>query len=281
MSKKESINLTLLNVARVVHNADWNWKGVNSPFTRIFMVESGTAKVIMPDGTYTIEPGFLYLIPAFVTHSYESDSLFALYYIHVYDEQNLFERLSFPFQVAASEYDKILINRLLEINPGREVKRSDPESYDNFPTLMQYIARNEQFPFYNIVETKGILMQIFSRFLEYANFKKEISDKRIVKAVRYIRENIDKNIQIEELASVCCLSKDHFIRLFKKDMQCTPIQYVNQKKIEKAQLMLVIGEKSIKDIAYDLSFENIPYFYRLFQKITGMPPCQYKKRVNN
>ena len=278
MDKKENINLILLNIARKVHDADWNWKNVTSPFARIYMVESGSAKVIMPDGVHTIKPGFLYLIPAFVTHSYENDSIFTLYYIHIYDEQNLFDRLSFPFEVEANESDGILIQRLLAINPGRELKRSDPDTYDNFPTLMQNIARNDQFPFYTVIETKGILLQLFSRFLEKACFKQEIADKRIVKVVRYIRENIDRNIGIDELASICYLTNDHFIRLFKKEMQCTPLQYINRKKIEKAQLMLIIGDKSIKNIAYDLSFDNISYFYRLFGKLTGISPNRYKEK---
>ena len=279
MSKKENISLILLNVARTKHCADWNWKGVNSPFARIYMVESGEAKVIMPDGAHHIKPGYLYLVPAFVTHSYENDSNFVLYYIHIYDEQNIFDRLNFPFEVMANESDKILVQRLLTINPGRELMRSDPVTYDNHPTLIQNIARNDQFPFYSVVETKGILLLLFSRFLEKASFKQEFMDKRIALVVRHIRENINRNIEVKELASTCCLTDDHFIRLFKKEMQCTPIQYINQKKIEKAQLMLVVGNQSIKEISYGLSFENISYFYRIFRKMTGMPPNRYREKV--
>jgi len=279
MNKKENLNLILLNVARTIHYADWNWKGVSSPFARIYMVERGSAKVIMPNGTYTIEPGNLYLIPAFVTHSYENDSTFILYYIHIYDEQNIFDRLSFPFKVEADNADNILITRLLNINPGRELRRSNPDTYDNMPTLIQNIVQNNQFPFYSIIETKGILLQLFSRFLAKASYKREIVDKRIIRIVRYIRENIDLNININELASICYLTNDHFIRLFKKEMQCTPIQYINRKKIEKAQLMLLISEKSIKDIAYDLSFDNISYFYRLFKRMTGIAPNQYRDKL--
>ncbi len=278
MDKKENLNLILLNIACKVHYADWNWKGVNSPFARIYMVESGVAKVIMPEGAYTIEPGYLYLIPSFVTHSYENDDTFTLYYMHVYDEHNIFDRLSFPFKVVANELDDLLMRRLLAINPGRELKRSDPDTYDNLPTLIQTIAKNDQFPFNSIVETKGILLQLFSRFLDKASFKQEITDKRILKVVRFIRENINYNIKIEDLSTICYLSNDHFIRLFKKEMNCTPIQYINQKKIEKAQLMLTISDKSIKDIAYSLSFENISYFYQLFRRITGIPPNQYKEK---
>jgi AraC-like DNA-binding protein len=278
MNKKETLNLILLNVARKVHHADWNWKGVNSPFARLYMVESGHAKIILPKGSFRIQPGYLYLVPSFVTHSYENDSTFVLYYLHIYDEQNIFDRLNFPFEIPANEIDALLMKRLLYINPGRGLKRSDPNSYDNFPTLMQSIALNNEYSLDTVVETNGILLQLFSRFLGKSSAKQDVKDERIIKILRHIRENINREITIEELASVCYLSKDHFIRLFKRENNCTPLQYINQKKIEKAQLMLTIGGKSIKDIAFSLSFNEISYFHRLFKKITGKSPHQYKKQ---
>jgi AraC-like DNA-binding protein len=278
MNVKDNLNLILLNVARVVHYSDWNWKGVNSPFARLYMVESGEAKVISPDKVHVIKPGYLYLVPAFVTHSYENTDTFTLYYMHIYDENNIFESLDFPFEVNASEFDEQLVRRLVEINPCRELMSSDPDSYDNFPHLLKTIAKNDHLPFDSAVETKGILLQLFSRFLDKAVPKREISDKRIAKVVRFIHENIGRNITIDELSSSCFLTNDHFIRLFKREMKCTPIQYINQKRVEKAQLMLIIGKKSIKDISYSLSFDNVSYFYRLFKKTTGFAPGQYKEQ---
>ncbi|MDR0815488.1 MAG: AraC family transcriptional regulator [Bacteroidales bacterium] len=276
MSKKETLNLLLLNVARKEHDADWNWKGVNSPFARIYMVENGSAQVVMPNGVHTIEPGHLYLIPSFVTHSYENHDRFTLYYVHIYEEQNIFDRLNFPFEVNAGELEMGLMKRLLQIHPNMELSQSNPDSYDNVPTLMQNIAKNDLFPFYSVVETKGILLQLFSRFLNNASFKQDITDKRINKAIRFIRENVSKDINIEDLAKAHYMTPEYFIRLFKKQMQCSPLQYINQKKIEKAQLLLIIGEMSLKEIAFSLSFENMSYFYRLFKKISGVSPIQYR-----
>jgi len=278
MNKTEKVNLILLNISHVVHYADWNWKEVNSPFARIYLVESGTAKVVLPDGAHTIEPGYLYLIPSFVTHSYENDSTFVLYYIHVYDEHDIFDRLNFPFRVPASDFDILLMKRLLEINPGRQLPCSDPNTYNNLPTLIKTIAQSSQFPYNSLIETKGILLQLLSRFLVTKSFKLDITDERILKVLRYIRENINQNISIDNLSEICCLTNDHFIRIFKKEMHCTPTRYINQKKIERAQLLLVINKMPIKQVAYTLSFENISYFYQLFRKITGLTPKQYQER---
>ncbi|MDR0833898.1 MAG: AraC family transcriptional regulator [Candidatus Symbiothrix sp.] len=276
--KNEDCNLILLNAARIIHNADWNWKNLNSPFARLYMVESGYAKVIAPDGVHIIQPGYLYLIPASVTHSYENDSVFTLYYFLTYNEFDIFDRFDFPFEVNAGELDILLIKRLLAINPGIELKHSDPKTYDNFSTLIQNKAKSNQKSFTLELETNGILNQLFSRFLDKATPKREIADKRIKKVLRYIHENIDSNLCVNDLADICTINRDHFTRLFRKEMQCTPMQYIIRKKIEKAQLMLVAREQSIKDIAYNLSFEDITHFHRSFKKVTGTSPVAYKNQ---
>jgi AraC-like DNA-binding protein len=168
------------------------------------------------------------------------------------------------------------VKRLLAINPGRELKMYDPKTYDNAPNFFESIAQNSRFPFYSIVETKGILLQLISKFLTGAAFKQEIIDSRIVKVIRHIRENIEHELPISELSALCCLTNDHFIRLFKKEMKCTPIRYINQKKIERAQTMLLIEGKQIKEISYALAFDNVSYFNRLFKYYTGLTPNEYR-----
>jgi AraC-like DNA-binding protein len=276
--KNEDFNLTLLNASRITHNADWNWKDINSPFARLYMVESGSAKVILPDGVHIIQSGHLYLIPAFVTHSYESNSVFIHYYFHIYNQYDIFDRFDFPFEVDAGDLDIFLVKRLLAINPGIELKYSDPKTYDNFSSLTQSIAKSGQKSFIPGLETNGILTILFSRFLDKATLKQEITDKRIKKALRYIRENINKNLRINDLADMCSLNRDHFTRLFKKEMKCTPMQYIIRKKIEKAQLLLVSGEESMKNIAYDLSFDDVSHFYHSFKKTTGMLPVAFRNQ---
>jgi transcriptional regulator GlxA family with amidase domain len=107
-----------------------------------------------------------------------------------------------------------------------------------------------------------------------------IVDNRIEKSIGYIRKNISSPMSTSILAEICFLSEDHFIRLFKKEFNQTPLQYINQKKIERAQLMLTISNLSIKDIAYSLSFDNLSYFNRIFKKITGDTPSQYQEKMN-
>ena len=256
--EQEYTGFILLNIGYAIHQGDWNYKHVNSPFARIYLVKEGTAKLHLPDKVQVLLPGYLYLIPPFTLHSYECDGHYSLYYIHIYEPPHTVRRVLedyiFPTEIPASSFDAYLVERLMEINPERQLKEYDPSDYDNSSTLMQNIRRNLFLQPAETFETQGIW-----------------------KSIRYIRKNLDKEIELEALAKVCCLSKDHFIRLFKKEMKTTPIKYINQKKIEKAQLMLFTGHRSVKDIAYALAFNNVSYFDRLFKRFVGCTPIEYKE----
>lgn len=276
----ETPDFILLNVGFAVHYADWNYKNVNSPFARIYLVQEGKARLHLPEKTQELTPGHLYLIPPFTQHSYECSNYFSLYYIHIYENQTSNERVLedfiFPVEVAATLLDVSLVKQLFEINPDRDLKRYDPSDYDNSSTLFRTISSHAQTPVSTIFATKGILYLLCSCFLAEAQHKYQITDNRIRKVLRHIRLNIDNPVSIDELSNMCCLSKDHFIRLFKKELQITPVQYINRKKIEKAQLKIITGDLPVKDIAYSLSFDNISYFNRLFRKYTGISPTQYR-----
>jgi len=157
-----------------------------------------------------------------------------------------------------------------------KLPQSNPASYDNNPTLIQNIIKNKQRSLYKKVESRGIVYQLFSRFLKNATPKIENGDSRIQKAVLHIRKQIFQPIDIKSLAKEAFMSEDHFIRIFKAETGITPLQYIHQKKIEKAQLLLLTKDTPVKNIALMLSFEDQSYFNRLFKKITGTTPQQYK-----
>ncbi|MDL2208287.1 AraC family transcriptional regulator [Parabacteroides sp. OttesenSCG-928-O15] len=284
MIKKElKRDFILLNVGYAYHNADWNWKNIHSPFARIHYVKSGTAKIIREDGFSELKKDHLYLTPSYTKHAYECDGMLELYYIHIYEDLgkniSIFDQIDFPAEIEADPLDIQLIERLIRINPERELQYYDPSSYDNSAHVAHNMAIQQKSPLAFEIESQGIIKQIISRFLARAVFKNEHMEERIRRSLHYIHKNIDKPIEIEQLAEICFLTKDHFIRLFKKEMHCTPGKYINQKKIETAQLRLLLNQEHIKDIAYGLGFDNISYFNRLFYKITGESPGGYKKKV--
>lgn len=278
----EQMHPLVLNVGLAVHNADWNWKNVNSPFTRLYYVTEGSAQIELPDGIYTLSPKHMYFIPAFTIHTNICKSNFVHYYLHIYEDHysdnDWLDHWKFPVEIEATDLDLALFKRLCEINPHMTLQKSDPTTYDNNPTLMQNLIKNRQRAFCDKVESRGIVFQLLSRFFKQGQSKIEMEDNRIAKTVLYIRKHLNEAIELEKLAEISCLSKDHFIRLFKKELGTTPLQYINQKKIEKAQLLLITEELAVKEIAFQLAFDDYSYFNRLFKKTTGVTPQEYRRQ---
>lgn len=277
------LNPLVLNVGLAMHNADWNWKNVSSPITRIYYVTEGEAKVEFSGYTQVLSPGNMYYIPAFTKHSYCCDSKFTHYYLHLYEDNkfnlNLLDSWDLPIEIPGTDLDLLLIKRLCEINPHMSLPKSDPATYDTNSILRQNLLINKKRTMCDRVESRGIVYQLLSRFLKRAVKKVNSGDERIEKAISYINMHIHETINLDLLAEEACLSKDHFIRLFRKETGITPLKYVNKKKIEKAQLLLLTNDMPVKNVAMSLSFEDYSYFSRLFKKKTGLTPQEYRNSV--
>lgn len=281
----DNLNLILLNVGYSELYANWNWKEVYSPFARFYFVKEGRARTYLNDQVYSLEPGDLCLTPPFTLHNDECDSTFSLYYIHFYEKlvnkESLFDKYEFPFKIKATESDSILIERLHSINPGRQLTNIDPRIYDNDPTFSQSVIQSKKMPLHTIIETQSILSILMSRFLEQRNQKKDDKNERIHKSLKYIHTNINRPISLKTLADISCVTEDHYIRIFKKEMGLTPLKYINAKKIENAQLLLLTTDLPIRDIALELAFDNVSYFNRIFKQATNKTPLEYRRGIEN
>ena len=76
------------------------------------------------------------------------------------------------------------------------------------------------------------------------------------------------------------LSRQHLIRLFKQELNVTPIQYINRTRIMHAKDLLWRNiNLSVKELAYELGFADEHYFSRLFTRVVGEPPSAFRDRV--
>ncbi len=277
----DKLHLSTLNAGLANHYGDWNWKDVRSPFARMYYVTEGTAQIKLPSGLYTLTPGHLYFIPAFTTHSYICNTAFTHYYIHIYedsqDESSILDEWELPVEVKAGEHDLELVKRLCQSCPSLRLQQSNPKTYDNHRTLINNILLDQQRPFCNKVETRGILFILLSRFLKYATPKSEVKDSRIQQTLTYIRRNIGNRLNVSILADKACMSEDYFIRIFKHETGETPNAYITHRKQEKAELTLITTDLPVKSIADLLGYDDCSYFNKIFKKNAGMTPRQYRE----
>lgn len=122
---------------------------------------------------------------------------------------------------------------------------------------------------------------LLNDFANGAPLIKKSYPPQLQKAIFYINKNYKQKISIETLSKHCGVSPQHLIRLFRKHLNTTPIQYVNKNKILHAIEMLRTTNLSIKEISYELGFDNPNYFSRLFKKEEKMSPVDTRHRILN
>lgn len=279
----ESMNLMLLNVGRADHNADWNWQNVSSPFIRIFYVLEGEALLHLPHTDVSLHPGHLYIIPAYTVHSYECHGPFRLYYLHVYEgfknDMNIQEVYDLPTEVEATEVTEHLFEYLCRQQPDARLPHADPSSYDNTAQISRYLERYRNMSLWQKMELRGAMLMIVSHFLRQATPRVWTGDERMKRVLGYIHNRICESIDLEELAQIANVSKPYLIKLFRHEFGFSPIQYINNKKVERAQLLLYTTNLTIKEVAYTLGFNDQNYFIRMFHKVEGVTPQEYRRKL--
>lgn len=127
------------------------------------------------------------------------------------------------------------------------------------------------------------LRQIFIRLQRY--FKNCIrtdnshAAEAIDMAVSYFSEHYSEAINIEEYAEELHVSTSWFIRNFKLYTGSTPMQYILQKRICNAEALLQNTQYNINEISQIIGYDNPLYFSRVFKKIKGISPSEYRKNI--
>lgn len=108
--------------------------------------------------------------------------------------------------------------------------------------------------------------------------KNIISDKSpyIEPIIQYIEENYNSISSVKEIADIVNLNSDYFCRMFKDNFGMTFIDYLTQFRIEKAKKLLAKTDIPITEIPFDIGYNSITYFTRVFKKKVGTSPSEYR-----
>ena len=97
-------------------------------------------------------------------------------------------------------------------------------------------------------------------------------------SIAYLQAHLfDKDLSLDTVYRQSPVCHTSFIKRFREHFHCTPIKYVNQRRIQKAQILLESRAYTREEIAELCGFESIKHFYMLFKKITGCTTGEYLK----
>jgi transcriptional regulator GlxA family with amidase domain len=118
-----------------------------------------------------------------------------------------------------------------------------------------------------------------SQFIIFNN-QTNHTDEPVKRAQKYIENNFQARITVDELSLMFHVGRRSFERRFKKATNNTVTEYIQRVKIEAAKKSFETSRKNIYEVMYDVGYSDTKAFRGTFKKITGMTPFDYRSKYN-
>jgi AraC-like DNA-binding protein len=174
--------------------------------------------------------------------------------------------LSAIYQLFENSKKVICFNGTTKELVGKRLKK-----IHHLPNFEQFI---EVLSLFQMLATSN--EKTFLHELPFDDFYNNKEQNRLKIVYAFIENNFQRNITIDEMGQLTHLSKAAFCRYFKKMTRLTFTEFLNQFRIEQAKRLLK-EDKNVTETCYECGFESLSYFNRIFKKVVGQNPIQFKK----
>lgn len=212
---------------------------------------------------WLVEKHNAFLIPQHVPHAYgaDPDDPWANYWIHFQGRQT-------------REYSRLIVpdsgHPVIHLGRQHEMIAMIEQLYQYMGHVHTYSA---------LVAAAGALSQLLGVIqmrMRASERRSRTADENIDKTVEFMRRNLARKLTLKELATLAGMSPNHYGVLFGKRHDSPPIDYFNRLKIQRACELLTTTGLRVGEVGELLGFPDPYYFSRLFKKIMGISPRNYR-----
>lgn len=258
----EKLNAQLLSITLAKDEKDWQSVFHTHYFTELFFVVNGEGSFLFHDKTYHIKTGDLVIVPPYMEHTEQSVIGTPLeYYVIGVD--------GISFQ---SENEKKCVQVFCNF--------SNKSLIDDLLAQMLYEVRNPSYGSdkicQNLLEIL-ILRIIRSQHLIPVPMTSTHMTKECAQIKEYLDTNYGNHITLDTLTELTHMNKYYMAHSFTKYTGQSPIQYLNQKRLDAACTLLRDTDHSISSISSSVGFSSQSYFSQSFRKKYGITPVEYRQ----
>ncbi|KQX68321.1 helix-turn-helix domain-containing protein [Paenibacillus sp. Root444D2] len=242
---------------------DWGGTNIIQGENVLYFFLEGEGWLKINNIEYYPVPGELFLVPAGTRISCSTSEThpFLTYWCHftaTVGENNLFDLLITPHSIAM---------------------RNDETIKKQFQELItQHESDGLAAPFI----VKSLLFHMMSRFIERSTVDplqtaSIPSVHKLYIVLQYIEKHLTEQMTVEMLSQLVHFHPKYFLHYFKSMLGVSPIVYINKKRMQKANKLLLHSDMTIAEIAEQLGMQT-PYLSRMFKKFTGFSPIEFRQQ---
>ena len=246
-------------------------------FYHMILCRQKGGKIYICDNEYKAKNDFVYFVKPGELHSMTRGSDMRLIEIKfIVDDEGLNKHLSLvpqEFQLDDVIFMKTMLHQIVSEGLGDDIYSNEAANCA-LKLFLTHTARqfdNNSVSIRNSSDNHAVLGNI-------SGYEKSNGDIMILNLERYIKDNLDREITLTELADKVGFNKTYFVKRFKILWGMPPMQFVNNQRLEIARRMLTTTDMSVSEIAEATGFRTLHYFSRAFKRNTGISPTEYYKK---
>lgn len=250
-------------------------------YFEIYYYLGANMEYFVGDKNYALKKNNLLLIDKCVFHktSYEPGS------------ENERVLIGFSDEVLRLFADNTLKEKILALfQSNSKLDFNSPGHLETIHNLIFNIVSNYYSPSaYNMETSRLNLAELLLRLVEYADKNmaaniREINQHRksensVVEIIKYINENYNAKITLDSLVDKFFVNKYYLCHIFKHETGLSIIDFVNNKRLSEAEIMLKTTDLSVTDICYKVGFNSINHFLKLFKNSYELTPKKFRERI--
>ena len=259
------LHLRLFEAACITIGTEWNARNVQSSFWRFYRNRQDGACLELDDGAYPLDSDRLYFVPAGVHFHCRNVAATEHFYVH-------FDVIGLP-SIAVRE-----------MFGGPVCLPPSPPLQQAIDAVSAEIASRGESGTATRCRLLATLYEAFAAYFDALppeqmarSLEQAAALEPVQPALQHIETHLARTIPNAELAALCCLSEDYFIRRFRECVGQSPAQYVQEKRVTRAAQRLLFTSDTIERIAEETGFGSRFYFTRVFSRLTGVSPAAYRK----
>jgi AraC-like DNA-binding protein len=219
----------------------------------------------VPSGHYDVNPNEFLMIPADTPHKYGADEKipWTIYWVH-------FKGIQSPyFASLLSKQYKDFVNYSPFLDERIKIFDSIYKTLESGYSLDNLTYSNISFSYF---------LASLSFTDKFASARHVIEKDAVDFSIEFMQNHLDVQLTLESLASSINLSVSHYSSIFRKKTGYSPVVYFNHLKIQHACQYLQFTTLRINEIASKLGIDDAYYFSRMFTKIMGISPLEYRNK---
>lgn len=258
------------------HHGEVSWH--YHPECELILIQEGFLTVDLSDETFTLGPGDVVLLGSSQLHRDHSPSGMLKYIVLQFDLHNYFDQSTIPYLQYFNE-TKVPLSAM------NYIFRENPEARGGAADCIRQIHREaaEKMSGYelavNMLIKKLLLILIRNDTRGLLADQDRIERIRLKPVLDFVEARIDGRIAVEDACRLANMSYYYFVKFFKKNMGQSFTEYVNFRKIKRAEQLLLTKDISVSEVGDQIGMSNMAHFYKMFKRFNGCSPKEFQRKM--